>query len=712
MKSFDVNHIKNVALLGHTGSGKTTLAESMLFEAGVITRRGNVEERNTVSDYTDLEHERTSSVFATMLNLEWENYKINLIDTPGYDDFIGEVITALRVADTGVIVLNGVNGVEVGTEIIWHYTEQFKTPTLFAVNKLDNEHSKFEVTVAQAKERFGREVTVVQYPINEGTGFDGVIDVLKMAYYKFPAGGGKSEELPIPDSEKEKAAKLHNELIEAIAENDEGLMDKYFAQGELTEDEMREGLKKSMIKHQLFPLFCVSARNNMGAGRLMGFIDNVAPSANELATPVLDTDGDAIPCDPNGPPVAFVFKAVSEPNLGDMTFFKVYSGTIKSGAVLHNAQTGVAENLGHLFVVDGKKREEVPQLVAGDIGAVVKLKNTHVNNTLHEKNSNVVMPPIVFPNPKLRTAVMPMHKGDEEKVGSALHQLHEEDPTLVVEHSHELRQIILHAQGEMHLAVAKWRIAHRFKVDVQFVEPHIPYRETIQKTSNGMYRHKKQSGGAGQFAEVHMRIEPYYDGMPAPAGLSVRGTEEHDLAWGGKLVFVNCIVGGVIDARFLPAIMKGVLDKMTTGPLSGSPARDIRVAVYDGKMHPVDSNEAAFKTAGKMAFKDCFMQADPKLLEPIYNVTVTVPDDFMGEVMSDLPTRRAMIQGMEADGHYQKISALMPLAELDKYSTSLRAMTQGRANYEAVFAEYQPTPPMVQQKLVTEYQKHLHHEED
>ncbi len=712
MKTYDVSHIKNVALLGHTGSGKTTLAESMLFESGVINRRGSVEDHNTVSDYTDLEHERQSSVFATMLNLDWRDYKINLLDTPGYDDFIGEVITALRVADTGILVLNGINGVEVGTEIIWRYTEEFKTPTLIAVNKLDNEHSKFDRTVEQAKERFGRAVTVVQYPVNEGAGFNAIIDVLKMTMYRFPANGGKPEKLPIPDSEKEKAAKLHNELIEAIAENDETLMDKYFQQGELDEDEMRDGLKRSMIRHQLFPLFCVSARNNMGSGRIMGFIDNVAPSANELATPVVDTEGNAIKCDPNGPPVAFVFKAISEPNIGDMTFFKVFSGTIKPSTALVNAQTGVNENLGHLFVVDGKKREEIPQLVAGDIGAVVKLKNTHVNNTLHEKNSNVVVPPIIFPNSKLRTAVLPKNKGDEEKVGTALHQLHEEDPTLVVEHSHELKQIILHAQGEMHLSVAKMRIHNRFKVDVEYVEPKIPFRETIQRPAKGMYRHKKQSGGAGQFAEVHMLIEPYHEGMPNPAGITVRGTEEHPLPWGGKLVFLNCIVGGVIDARFLPAIVKGIMDKMTNGPLTGCPARDIRVSVFDGKMHPVDSNEAAFKTAGMMAFKDCFMQADPKLLEPMYDVIVTVPDDFMGEVMSDLPSRRALIHGMEAEGHFQKISARMPLSELDKYSTSLRAMTQARATYSATFAEYAPTPPTVQQKLVQEYQKHLHGEED
>ncbi|MBX7154692.1 MAG: elongation factor G [Bacteriodetes bacterium] len=712
MKTYDVQHIKNVALLGHSGSGKTTLAESMLFESGTISRRGTVEERNTVSDYTDIEHERGSSVFSTMLNLEWRDYKINIIDTPGYDDFIGEVVAALRVADTGVIVLSSVNGVEVGTELIWRYTEQYKTPTLFAVNKLDMEQSKFERTVEQAKERFGRAVTVVQYPINEGTGFDSIVDVLKMTMYKFPPQGGKPEKLPIPDSEREKANRLHNELIEAIAENDETLMDKYFAQGELDEDEMRNGLKKAMIRHQLFPLFCVSAKANMGAGRIMGFIDNVAPSSNELATPIMDTNGNPIPCDPNGPPVMFIFKAISEPNVGDMTFFKVQSGTIKHGMDLMNAQTGVHEHIGHLYIVDGKKREEVHELVAGDIGAVVKLKNTHVNNTLHEKNSSVVVPSIEFPRPKIRIGVEATKKGEEEKVGTALHQLHEEDPTLVVEHSHELHQTILYAQGEMHLGVAKWRLHNRFKVDVNFVDPKIPYRETIQRQSRGMYRHKKQSGGAGQFAEVHMIVEPYHAGMPPPAGITVRGTEEHDLPWGGKLVFLNCIVGGVIDARFMPAILKGVMDKMTNGPLTGCHARDIRVAVFDGKMHPVDSNEAAFKTAGIHAFKDCFMQADPKLLEPIYDITVTVPDEFMGDVLSDLPSRRGVIIGMDTDGHYQKINARMPLAELDKYSSGLRAMTQARATYTAEFAEYQPVPPMVQQKLVQEYAAHGAHAEE
>ncbi|GIV54801.1 MAG: elongation factor G [Candidatus Kapaibacterium sp.] len=708
---YDLQHIKNVALLGHTGSGKTTLAEAMLFESGATTRRGSVEERNTVSDYTDIEHERGSSVFTTLMHLDWRGYKINLLDTPGYDDFCGEIITALRVADTGLLILNAASGVEVGTELIWRYTEQFATPMIIAINKLDHENAAFERTVEQARERFGRAVTLVQYPLAEGTGFNAIVDVLKMTLYQFPPQGGKPQKLPIPESERERANRLHNELIEAIAENDETLMDRYFEKGSLDEDEMRTGLKQAMIRRQLFPVFCVSAKNNMGCGRILGFIDNVAPSSNELPTPALDTNGNPIACDPAGPTVLFVFKSISEPNVGDMSFFKVYSGTLRPGTTLINAQTGTAESIGHVYIVDGKKRSEVSELVAGDLGAVVKLKNTHVNNTLREKGTDVVIPPIEFPKPKIRVAVEPVSKGDEEKVGNALHQLHEEDPTLIVEHSQELKQTILYAQGELHLAVAKWRLHHRYKVDVRFVEPRIPYRETIQRPARAQYRHKKQTGGAGQFAEVHMLIEPWTEGMPLPNGLTVRAVEEYPLPWGGKLVFLNCIVGGVIDARFMPAIVKGIMEKMSAAPLTGSPARDIRVAVYDGKMHPVDSNEAAFKTAGMMAFKEAFLQADPKLLEPIYSVTIIVPDEYMGDVMSDLPSRRAVILGMDSDGHYQRIYTRMPLAELDRYSTALRSMTQGRATYTAEFAEYQPVPPHVQQKLVQEHQAELHGEE-
>jgi elongation factor G len=708
MKNYDAYHIRNIALLGHAGSGKTTLAEAMLYESSEISRRGSVEERSTVSDYSEIEHERGASVFSTMLFAEWRDYKINIIDTPGYDDFVGEVVSALRVADTGIMLISSPGGVEVGTEIIWRYAAQFTTPLILAVNKLDHEQSDFDRAVEQARERFGREVAVVQYPLNQGNGFNSIIDVLKMTMYRFPAGGGKPEKLPIPDSEREKANRLHNELIEAIAENDEGLMDLYFEHGELDEDQMRTGLTKAMIRRQIFPLFCLSAKNNMGSGRLMGFIDNVVPAPVEMP-PKQAVSGEMVACDPAGHAVAFIFKSVSEPHLGDLSFFRVYSGTIHPGADLVNEQTGVAERFGQIFVMNGKKRIEIQQLAAGDIGATVKLKNTHVNNTLHEKGRDLVLPSIEYPPAKVRTAIAAGKKGEEEKLGVALHHLHEEDPTLIVEHSQELKQILLHGQGEMHLAAARWRLEHRYKVQAEFHEPRVPYRETIQKSARGMYRHKKQSGGAGQFAEVHMMIEPWHEGMPNPAGLNVRGEEVHDLPWGGKLVFLNCIVGGVIEARFMPAILKGVMDKMHEGPLTGCYVRDIRVSVFDGKMHPVDSNEAAFKTAGMMAFRECFAQADPKVLEPVYDVEITVPDEYMGDVMSDLPTRRSIIMGMETEGHYQKIKARMPLAELDKYSTSLRSMTQGRAGYICSFAEYVQVPGTVQQKLVADYQAHHHH---
>ncbi len=702
MKSYDAHHIRNIVLLGHAGSGKTTLAEAMLFESGEINRRGTVEEHSTASDFHEIEHERASSVFSSVLFAEWRDYKINIIDTPGFVDYVGEVLGAIRVADTGIIVLNGHHGVEVGTETIWKHTVESSTPVIFVVNKVDHEQSDFWNTVQQAKERFGRETTVVQYPLNEGTEFNAIIDVLKMTMYVFPANGGKPEKQPIPESELERAKQLHNELVEIVAENDATLMDHYLERGELDEEEMRQGLTTTLIKRQVFPVFCTSAKNDMGTGRLMGFIDVVIPAPVEMP-PVKTEGGTLLDADPKGKTCVFVFKATSEANVGDMSFFRVYSGTVKHGMDLVNEQTGVTERLGQLFVVNGKKRQEVDQLEAGDIGAVVKLKNTHVNNTLHDKGLNLVLPSTEFPLPRVRVAIESGRKGEEDKLGIALNHLHEEDPTLIVEHSPELKQLILHGQGEMHLQTAKHRLENRYKLDVKFVPARVPYRETIRKSVNTDYRHKKQSGGAGQFAEVHMRVEPYVDGMPAPANLTVRGTESHELPWGGKLVFVNCIVGGVIDQRFLPAILKGVMEKMSEGPVTGSYVRDVRVSVYDGKMHAVDSNEAAFKTAGRMAFKDAFIKADPQLLEPIYNVDVLTPEDVVGEIMSDLPVRRGEIIGIEADGHYQVIRTRMPLSELDKYSTILRSISQGRATYSAAFAEYATVPHTIQQKLHDEY---------
>lgn len=704
MAEFDTSHVKNIVLLGHAGSGKTSLAECMLYEAGLITRRGSIAEKNTVADYHELEQERGNSIFSKLLHTKWQGYKINIIDTPGYDDFAGEVISALRVADTGVMLLNGVMGVEVGTDIIWEYTEKFKTPMLLAVNKLDDENADFDRTLAEAKSHFGSKVVAVQYPLNQGIGFNAIIDVLKMTMYKFPEKGGKPEKLPIPDSEKEKADNLHRELVEAVAVNDETLMEHYLDKGELDEDEMKTGLKKSLINHDLFPVFCTSAVRDMGSGRIMGFIDNVCPSANEMPHQVTKA-GEDLPCDANGPACIFIYKTVSEPHVGELSFFKVYSGTIKSGMELENETTGVSEKINQLFLVEGNKRVPVNELVAGDIGATLKLKNTHTNNTLHIRGKNYELKPIEYPRSNMTVAIEPGKKGEEEKLSVALHQLVEEDPTLIVEVSSELKQTLLHCQGDMHLAVAKWKIEHNHKVDVKFIKPRIAYRETIRRMAESTYRHKKQSGGAGQFGEVFMRIEPWYEGMPEPANLSVRGKDIHNLDWGGKLVFYNCIVGGAIDQRFLPSILKGVMEKMHEGPLTGSYVRDVRVCVYDGKMHPVDSNDISFKIAGLQAFRQAFQQADPQILEPIMHVEVLCPDDLTGAIMGDLQSRRAIVEGIDSEGHFQKVIGRVPLAEMDGYSSSLRSITQGRAKFSSSFLEYSPVPFDLQRKLVDDYAK-------
>lgn len=709
MAEFDTSHVKNIVLLGHAGSGKTTLAECMLYEAGIISRRGNTAERNTTGDYHELEQERGNSIFSKLLHTRWRGYKINILDTPGYDDFVGEVLSALRVADTGVMLLNAVMGVEVGTEVIWEYTEKFKTPMIFAVNKLDDDNADFEKTVREAKAHFGNKIVIVQYPLQTGSGFHEIIDVLRMTLYKFKADGGKPEKCPIPESERARADALHKELIEAIASNDESLMEIYFDKGELMEDEMKLGMKKAMINHDLFPLFCLSAERNMGSGRLMGFIDNVCPSANEMP-PQVTKKGEKLPCDAAGPTCIFIYKTVSEPHVGELSFFKVYSGTVKSGMELDNESTQVTEKINQLFLVEGNKRTATNELVAGDIGATLKLKNTHTNNTLHTRGKNYELPPIEYPSPNMTVAIEPLKKGEEEKLSQALHQLREEDPTLLVEVSSELKQTLIHCQGDMHLAVAKWKIEHNHKLEVKFEKPKIPYRETIRKMADASYRHKKQSGGAGQFGEVYLRIEPWYEGMPEPKDLTVRGRDSYDLDWGGKLVFYNCIVGGAIDARFLPSILKGVMEKMHNGPLTGSYARDIRVCVYDGKMHPVDSNDISFKIAGLQAFRQAFQQADPQILEPIYRVEVLCPDDLTGAVMGDLQSRRAIVEGIDSEGHFQKIIARVPLAEMNGYSSSLRSITQGRAKFKNSFLEYAPVPFEIQRRLIDEHAKHAKEE--
>ena len=705
MASFDSNHVKNIALLGHPGSGKTTFAESMLFEAGLINRPGSILAKNTVSDYHELETERQSSVFASLMHTVWKNYKINIIDTPGYNDFSGELISALRVADTGVMILNASVGVEVGTDIIWEYTDQFKTPTLFVVNQLDKEEADFDKTVQEAKSHFGPNVVVVQFPVDTGTKFNAIIDVLNMTMYQYADTGGKPSKAPIPDHLKEKADQLHKELVETIAANDEGLMEKYFDQGELDENDMKVGLHNSMILHHIFPLFCASADKNMGIGRILSFIDNVCPSAIEM--PAQKTlSGKQLPCDPNGPTCIFVFKTITEPHIGELSLFKVYSGTLKSGMELVNENTGVTEQFNQLLLLEGHKRIPVTELVAGDIGATLKLRSTHVNNTLHEKGSNIELEPIAFPKPNVTVAIATVNKGEEEKLSQVLHTLVSEDATVHFEVSPELRQILLHCQGELHLQVIQWKIAHLHKLEISIDKPKIPYRETIRKKAESSYRHKKQSGGSGQFGEVFMLVEPWQEGMADPPGLHVRGREEINLDWGGKLVYLNCIVGGAIDTRFLPAILKGVMEKMHNGPITGSYVRDVRVSVYDGKMHPVDSNDISFKIAGLQAFRAAFKDADPQLLEPIYQVVISCPDDQVGAVMGDLQTRMAIVEGMEAEGHFQKITAKVPLAQMHQYSSSLRSLTQGRARFNMTFHSYAPVPMEVQKKLMEAYSKH------
>lgn len=704
MKVFDDKHIKNVVLLGSHGCGKTTLAETMLFEAGLIPRRGRVEDKNTVSDYHDLEHERGSSVYSTVLHTEWRNYKINIIDTPGLDDLIGETVPALRVADTCVLLLNAHHGVEVGTDLVWEHMQRYDRPVIIGVNQLDHANADFDATIEQAKEHFGNAVTVMQYPVEIGDGFHRIIDLLKMTMYVFKDAGGKPEKQPIPESEKQRAEALHKELVEKAAENDETLMEHYFDKGELDEDEMRKGLKQGMMKRTCFPVFCLSALRNMGSGRLMGFIDNVAPSALEMPAEELVGGGD-LRCDASGPAVLFTFKTVIEPKSGHITLFKVMSGEVREGMDLINDNTGGPERVNQLFIVDGHERKPLEKLVAGDIGGTIKLKDTATAHTLHTPGKSIKLQPIAFPEPRLRQVIKAKDQKMEEKLHAALLEIQKEDPTIVLTYQRETSQQIVGGQGELHLNLLKWKLSHHYKVDVEFNAPRIPYRETIRKGAEASYRHKKQTGGSGQFGEVHLRIEPWYEGMPEPTGVSVRGKEEHDLVTGGKLVFYNCIVGGVIDNKFMPSILKGIMEKMEKGPLTGSPARDIRVVVYDGKMHPVDSNDISFKIAGLQAFREAFNNADPQLMEPVQEVEVRVPADLMGDVMTDLQGRRSIVMGVDGQGRYQIIRTYTPLAELDRYSTTLRSLTQGRGTYSEKFHAYQPVPGELQHKLVSSHKE-------
>ena len=701
MKVYDNQHIKNVVLLGSPKSGKTTLAETMLYEAGLINRRGSVENHNTISDFHEIEHERENSIYATPLHTEWRGYKINIIDTPGLDDFIGEIVSAVRVADTCVMTINAQQGVEVGSEIVWNYVDQFSKPTIIAINQLDHNKADFNATLESIQIRFGDAVALMQYPlINSGEGFNAVIDLLKMTMYKFSNGGGKPEKLPIPDEEKNRAAQLHNELLEKAAINDEKLMEQYFEQGNLGEDDLREGLRIGMLKHDIFPVFCLSAKENMGSGRMMGFIDNVAPGASDTEGEQTET-GEIYPCAPEKPATLFVFKTMIEPYLGKISHFKVCSGEVHTGVDLVNARTSTTERINQLYIMDGNERHPVQKLLTGDIGATVKLKETQTNDTLNAVGHDIKLAPMAFPETRIRVAIVAESKNDEEKMTEVIRELHAEDPTLNINFSKELKQLILSAQGELHLAITQWRLEHVYNLKIHYEDPRISYRETIQKAATADYRHKKQSGGAGQFAEVTLTIMPYQEGMSDPEGFNIRDKQVIDLDWGGKLVFYNCIVGGVIDARFMPSILKGVMEKMEEGPITGSYARDICVLVHDGKMHTVDSNDISFKIAGLQAFKKAFLQADPKILEPINELEVLVPEELMGEVMTNLQTRRAVIAGIDNKNSYHIIRAKVPLAEITHYSSALKSITQGRASFSTRFLEYAPVPYDVQQQLIS-----------
>ena len=711
MKTFQTDQIKNIVLLGNSGSGKTTLGEAMLFNGGVIERRGTIEAKNTASDYRPIEHENGNSIYSTVLYAEYLNKKINILDTPGLDDFSGGVISSMFVADTALMTINVQNGVEVGTEIHFRHAEKVNKPLILVINGLDHEKSNFEKSVEMLKERLSTNIVLVQYPVNEGIGFNSIIDVLKMKMLRYAKEGGKAEIVDIPAEHQAKAAEMQSALIEKAAEADESLMELFFANDTLSEADIMKGIAKGIITRGMFPVLCISAKHNIGVDRLMEFVTISAPSITDMPY-VKNNKGAEVKPNPSGPASVYVFKSAIEEHIGEINYFRVFSGKITENLDAVNSNNGTKERLSQLYVCAGKSRVKVPELNTGDIGAFVKLKNTKTDHTLNAHGNDWKIEGVKFPEPKFRTAIKAQSESDDEKLGEALNKIHLEDPTIIIEYSKELKQIIVHGQGEYHLNIMKWHLDHIYKIPTGFFAPKIPYRETITKSAQADYRHRKQSGGAGQFGEVHMIIEPFEEGSAEVSmqkingkeiKLSVRDKEEIVLPWGGKLIYVNCIVGGSIDARFMPAILKGLMEKMEIGPLTGSYARDIRVYIYDGKMHPVDSNEISFRLAGRNAFSTAFKNAGPKILEPVYDVEIFVPSDRMGDVISDLQGRRGMVLGMESEKRFEVIKARVPLAEMNKYSTALSSITGGRAMYTMKFSEYAPVPGDVQDAVIKAY---------
>ncbi len=705
MKVYKTNELRNIVLVGSAKSGKTTLSEAILFEGGVINRRGSIEDKNTVSDYRSIELERQNSVGSTVLFAEHKDFKINVIDTPGFDDFIGETVAALNVTDTAFMLVNGQSGVEVGTEIHFRQAAFADKPVVFVINQLDHEKANFEESFRQIKSQFGNSVTMLQYPYGEGQGFNAIIDILQQKMFKYPAGGGKAEVLDIPADQKDKAADMLNELIEAAAENDEALMESFFENETPTAEELTKGVKLGIMNRGMFPVLCLAAKPNFGVDALLDFVVNYVPAPNEMPGRST-TEGKVLNCNSADAPSLLVFKTSVEEHLGEISFFKVFAGDITEGMDMVNGSNSSKERITQLFAVAGKKREKIEKVCAGDIAATIKLKNIRTNHTLNGvKNAGDIIEKIKFPAAKITMAVKAKNTSDDEKLGTALTELQKVDPTISIEYSKELKQILIRGQGELHLNIAKWHLEHIEKIEIEYYLQKIPYRETITKNAKAMYRHKKQSGGSGQFGEVHLMIQPYTEGMANQTEFPIRGTEVIELPWGGKLVFNNCVVGGAIDARFLPAILKGIMEKIEEGPLTGSYARDIVVNVYDGKMHTVDSNELAFKLAGRQAFREAFKNAGAKIMEPIYDVEVMVPGDRMGDVMTDLQGRRSIIMGMDSEGNYQIVKAKVPLAEMNRYSTALSSMTSGSGTYSLKYDDYAQVPGDVQTALLKAYEE-------
>ena len=712
MKVYKTQDIRNVVLLGSAGSGKTTMAESMVYAGGHITRRGEVDKNNTLSDYKEVEHAQGNSVFVSLLYTEFKDKKINILDTPGGDDFIANSVAAVHVADTALIMVNTQNSVEVGTEITWRYTEKKGIPAVIVMNHIDHENINFEKAIEDVKELLSKKATLVQYPVNPGLGFDAVVDLIKMKMIKWDEKGGDGQLLDIPAEEVDKAEELRQNLIEIAAESDENLMELFFENDGLTEEQLMDGIKKGLMMREFFPIFITSGKKDYGVNRLLEFLINVAPSPDQMP-PAITTEGKEIPCKDDQPTSLFFFKTTTETHVGDVLFFKVMSGKLTENMDLINQTKGAKERIAQVYAVQGKNKEKVPEMYAGDLGATVKLKDTKFGDTLSDKASAIKFPAIEFPAPKYWTAIKAESESDDEKLATILNKYHEEDPTFMVEYSRELKQVIVRGQGEYHINTMKWHLDNIYKIPVQFMPAKIAYRETVTRAARDMYRHKKQSGGAGQFGEVHLVVEPYEEGKPDPSTfkfsdgelqVNVRDKQEFDLEWGGKFIFYNCIVGGAIDKNYMPAIIKGIFQKLENSPLTGSFVRDVRVAVYDGKMHPVDSNEISFVLAGRNAFEKAFKKANPKIMEPVYDLEVVVPSEYMGDVMSDLQSRRAVILGMEHQGRYEVLKAKVPLAEMNRYSTSLSSLTSGRGTYSMSFAEYAQVPGDVQEKLIKEFE--------